>query len=237
MSLYLPGEMVQTAPRSWPTASAWLYGYVRTDHPGYRSVSWAGVTQTIASGTYRWDDYLTAAATAFGAFVDIASDTSGRVGLVSQTTNVPTVWLDRFGWLCGLGFDAGETSTIADYQSPFVPPAGIPLLGLVWSQVSVERERELSLDRSRRSSGYVFGGARIWRCTLTMTRWSYEALCTGWCLRGKVSLVGSTSSAMSSSVPAGVLTGQVLGLEGAPVWDGPTQEICRVTMLVAGSTS
>lgn len=230
--LYLPGEVVPQRVPAWlRTAPAWLYSWVRTDHPGYRRITVAGVPYTVASGTYRWDDYIAALQTAVGAACDVTLDSSGYIGL--DPVGV-AAFPDRLGWLIGYGSATSSTGTSA---STYVPPGGLPLLGATWDDVKVERERELVLDRSRRQSGYVFGGSRVWRWRLTMTRYSFEALCAGWCLRSKVSLVGSTSSAMSSSTPAGVLSGYVLGLDGAPVWDGPTQEICRATLLVAGVTT
>lgn len=234
--LYLPGAVVPQRVTTWAAASAWLYSWVRTDHPGYRTVKIDGVPFTLPSSTYRWDDYIAAVDTLTAAYQGYSIESGGRIA-VSDVGSYSRVTYDRMGWLMGLGVEAGATITSAAYASAYVPPGGIPLLGATWDEVSLERERELVTDRSRRQSGYVFGGARVWRFRLTMTRFAYEALAQGWCLRGKVSLVGSTSSAMSASTPAGVLSGYVLGLDGAPVWDGPTQEICRATLLVAGTTT
>lgn len=230
-----PEEVRPSIPASWPTASAWLYSWVRTDHPGYRQIRIAGATYTITSGTYRWDDFIAQIGTdtaAAAGQTSIGSD--GRVTI--QYDTAVAAWPDRLGWLLGMGKEAGTSeASSAELISRFVPPGGIPLFGVTWTEVRVEREREQILDRSRRQSGYVFGGARVWRCVLRMTRWALEALQTGWCLRGKITLVGSVSSAMSSTVPGGALTGVALHLEGAPAWDDSTQQTCTVTMLVAGA--
>ena len=157
---------------------------------------------------------------------------TGASGTIGSTTI-----FDRSGWLTGLGTEAGQAYPAGDFQSAFVPPGGIPLLGATWDRVRVEREKEILSDRSRRFGGYVFGGARIWAWRLTMTRFAYDALCTGWCLRGKVTLAGSSTTAMAAAVPGGALTGYVLGLEGAPSWVGPSQQDIAVTLLVAATTT
>lgn len=234
--LYLPGEVVpvKVPAASWTTAQGWLYSWVRTDHPGYRLLSSDGRLLTVASGTYRWDDFIVAintAATAVGGTFD-----KHRTGYITFGCGTTIVWPDRLGWLLGLGVEAGG-STSGSAQSPYVPPGGIPLLGATWDRVRVEREREIITDRSRRFGGYVFGAARLWSCRLSMTRYGYDALRTGWCLRGKVTIAGSSTTAMAAAVPGGALTGYVLGLEGAPAWSGPTQDTCTVTMLVAAVTT
>jgi hypothetical protein len=231
-----PDEVLPAIPASWPTANAWLYSWVRTDHPGYRQIRIAGTTITLTSGSYRFDDLVAELSAGTGVSASVSS--GGRV-LVSSGDPAQWAWPDRLGWLLGFGVEAGttEAEVLEERESRFVPPGGIPLLGVTWTEVRVERESELALDRSRRQGGYVFGGARVWRCELRMTRWALEALQTGWCLRGKITLVGSESAAMSSTVPGGALTGVALRLDGAPSWDDSTQQTCRVTLLVAGTTT
>ena len=75
--LYLPSDVVPQPCTRWPTANAWLYSWVRTDHPGYRSASFAGVRLTAASGTYRWDDYIATLNTAFGSEMAVTVNAAG----------------------------------------------------------------------------------------------------------------------------------------------------------------
>jgi len=235
------GEVTPAIPDTLPTARAWLYGYVRSDHPGYRSLRVAGLPVTVASTTgKRWDSYVADLSTALTSTASWTATLGGdgRVTLAGSSSIIS--YPDRLGWLLGMGLDAGtsESTATTSRASRFVPPAGIPLYGAQWDSVSVEREREIVMDRSRRQGGYVWGGARVWRWTLTLHRWSLDALLTGWCLRGQVAIVGAgVSSPMSSSEPGGSLTGHALGLDGAPVWGGPTQQFATVRLLVAGSST
>lgn len=237
--LYLPGETAPAAPASWPKANAWLYSWPRSDHPGYRVVRVGGTWCQVASTTgQRWDTYVAALSTALSAAGwSAAIGTDGRVTLSGSSAVLS--YPDRLGWLLGMGTEGGltEGAAVTSRVSRYVPPGGIPLLGATWEEVSVERERELVMDRQRRQSGYVFGGARVWRWRLSLTRWGLEALRSRWCLRGKVTLAGSSITAIDSATPGGALTGYALSLEGAPTWDGPTQTTCQVTLLVAGSTA
>lgn len=239
-ALVIPGEVTPSTPTLWPRAVGWLYSWPRSDHPGHRTISIGGAEAKVASTTgKRWDLYVADLSTALTAAAGWTATigTDGRLTLAGSSKVVK--YPDRLGWLCGMGRDAGtvETAATTSLVSRYVPPGGIPLMGITWESVDVERERELLMDRQRRQSGYVFGGARVWRWTLQMSRWGYEALCTGWCLRGKVTLAGSSTTAISSSVPGGALTGHALGLVGAPAWTGPNQQIARVTMLVAGTAT
>lgn len=229
--------MTPETPALWPRAVGWLYSWPRSDHPGYRRLSVGGAVAQVASTTgKRWDLYVADLSTALTSAASWAASigTDGRVTLAGSSALVG--YPDRLGWLLGMGKEAltTEGAAAASYTSRYVPPGGIPLTGVSWSEVDLQRESELVLDRARRQSGYVWGGARVWRWQLKMTRYAYQALATGWCLRGKVSLVGSSTTAISSSVPGGALTGHALGLVGAPSWSGPNDMIAQVTMLVAG---
>lgn len=232
------GEVIPSIPSTLPVARAWLYGYVRSDHPGYRTVRVAGNPATVASTTgKRWDLYVADLSTAMTAAASWTATlgTTGAVTLAGSSSILS--YPDRLGWLLGMGLDGGTTEAVATTSraSRYIPPAGIPLFGAQWDRVSVEREREIAKDRSRRQAGYVFGGSRVWRWTLTMHRWALDALMTGWCTRGQVSILGAgVSAAMGSSEPGGVLTGHALGLDGGPVWGGPSMDFATVQLLVAG---
>lgn len=235
------GEVIPSLPSTLPVARAWLYGYVRSDHPGYRTVRVGGLPATVASTTgQRWDAYVSALSTALTSAASWTATlgTDGRVTLAGSSAIVS--YPDRLGWLLGMGKDGGtaEGAAATSVVSRFVPPAGIPLFGAQWDAVSVERERELVMDRSRRQGGYVWGGARVWRWTLTMHRYALDALMAGWCLRGQVTILGAgVSATMGSTEPGGALTGHALGLDGSPTWGGPSNDFATVRLLVAGSST
>jgi hypothetical protein len=194
----------------------------------------------VPDGHLRWDDCIDALNDELFAAPDnwdATIDSAGRISLGGSSSIV--TWDDRIGWLLGFGREAGDAETAAtSLVSRFVPPGGIPCLGVTWDEVDVQRDREAVLDRSRRQQGYAFGGSRVWRVRATMTRWSLDALMTGWCLRGKISAVGADAAAISPSDPGGVLTGYVLGLEDVAWVDTDAlQTTARVTLLVATTTA
>ena len=133
----------------------------------------------------------------------------------------------------GIVHDAGAVTT-ADTSSYFIPPAGIPLLGATWESVTSEVERRQIVDRHRRNQGFVWGASEVFKCSLTMHRWALEALQTGWCLRGKVTLGGATKldTPVGLADPDGAITGYVLGIDGIE-WLDQTQTHARVTMSIA----
>jgi hypothetical protein len=100
--------------------------------------------------------------------------------------------------------------------------------------VTSEVERRQIVDRHRRNQGFVWGAADVFRCSLTMHRWALEALQTGWCLRGRVTLGGATklSTPIGLSDPDGAITGYVLGVDGIE-WLDQTQTHARVSMSIA----
>lgn len=236
------GEIIPSSlPTALPVARAWLYGYVRSDHPGYRSMRIDGAPAIVASTTgQRWDTYIAALSTALAAAGGgtAAIQTDGRVRITGDG-GFTIEAVDRLGWLAGMTTDAGKSRIGNDeILGLSIPSAGIPLFGAQWERVSVEREREIAKDRSRRQGGYVWGGARVWVWVLTMHRYALDALLTGWCLRGTVSILGAgVSATMGSSEPGGAFTGSALGLDGSPVWSGPTNQIATVRLIVAGTTT
>jgi hypothetical protein len=230
VTLFLPGAVVQQ-PARWSSrpATGFIYSWVRTDHPGYRRLSVGGVPFILPSGTYRFDELITAIDAAMPGTCTMASN--GRVSFATAGLGFP----DRLGWLLGFGREGGTSEVTALHDAPFVAPGCIPLQSITWERVTVEREREIVTDRSRRQGGYVFGAARLWIWTVGMTRHAFDALSTGWCLRSKVTVAGASLTAISSAVPGGALTGHVLGLDGSPTWDGPTNDTCRARIVIAAS--
>ena len=222
------------------SATAFLYGYVDTDVPGYRKVSVGGDVRTVAAGYYRFESYIaqvTAAVAADGWGMSIAS--TGLCSFIKPLGSAEAVvWTDRLGWLCGMlaepADSEGSVSTVVGRQ---ISPACIPLLGATWSEVEIRKQREFKIDRQLRGHGFVFGGARLWSWTLVMDSDSLAALRTGWCLRGKI-LISSknpttlhTDSAWSSSNTDGYLECHPVGIKGTR-WINSTQTIAEVELLV-----
>lgn len=227
-----PREVVQTAVPSaaWTPAAAWLLGYVRTDAPGYREIDLGSVNIVAAAGDLRFDAWVAALDAASLAVNgdNITWSTSGQVQFSGEFT-----YLDRSGWMAGLGVEAGQVGL---NTSVVVPPAGIPLIGATWTQVIDDADRRQLLDRHRRSQGYVWGSALLWRCKLVMHRYALEALQTGWCLRGKVTLgcADMLDTPISSTEPRGAITGYALGLDGVS-WLDSIQQNARVEMTIVTS--
>jgi hypothetical protein len=232
-------EPIPEIPEAWPVAQAWLYSWVNTAVPGYRQSDIDGDTVTVSSGHLRWDSYISAISAAMQTASepwDCITTPSGRLlaGAVGAGGNIVT-WPDRAGWLMGFVLEAGVSHGAGDgFFSALIPPGGIPLLGASWQTIEVDTDAQATLDRHRRRSGYVTGAARLYRCTLTMTRWAFQALLTGWCLRGKVSVVcGSNTTAIGPSEPGGEITGSVLGLDRVAWLSSTHQREVEVDLIIA----
>jgi len=231
--------------------TSFLWGWVSTQHPGYRALvhdrtSGGGTTSfTVASGYYRWPDYIAAVNTAVASKGTCVLDSrNGKVQLSfgANTDNFYT-WTDRIGWLLGFGAGAGDTSQeggtgSAGIYSSFIPPAGIPLYGATWTEIDMVKERSLVLDRVNRAHGYAFGHSRMWRWEMMMSKHSAFALKQGWCLHGKVTISGHIASAYaaagawSKTNPDGYLDAYVVGLESLEFIDR-ANETAKATLIVA----
>jgi len=228
------GEIVQTL---WITdyqpAAAFLLGYVRTDAPGYREFVALGELYVVPPAEYRFDALLTAMNTALAGVGETVTDWAAWGSYADTASASIDSAPDRLAWLIGGGSEAGVVGIISPF---YVPPGGIPLIGATWTQVEAEADRRILVDRHRRNQGYVWGGAGLFRCRLTMHRYAFEALQTGWCLRGKVTLGGSAKldTPWTTSAPDGAITGHVLGVDSVE-WMGPAQQHAVVTMTIATS--
>lgn len=238
MSLTTNQDMVRDTPASWPMARAWIYAWIRTDVPGYRALAVGASPITVTSGTYRADQLVAQLDTDLTASGwDAAIDTAGRV-TVSGSPGAVVTWTDRLGWLLGLSPGAGYAEASAtSVTSRWVPPAAIPLTGAMWSEVTIDREIETEIDRAGRRSGYVAGGARIWRWRITCSRWALQAIQCGVVLAGKVTISPHPTAvtANDSTHPKGGITGYVVRA-GSPRWLGPVEEIAELDLVVAGVT-
>jgi len=224
----------------WPTPGSWLYSWVDTDVAGYRKVDIGGAVATVAVGYYRWPDYITALDTALGSAASWAATTDafGRV-VLSGASGVVT-WTDRAGWLCGFAAEPAQASpaAVTSITSLHAPPGGLPLISAQWDEVSVEAQRELSIDRNARGWGYAFGSARVWRWTLQMHHTALESLRAGWMRSGQVTLASyspstfGSSSAWSTSQLDGHLDAYVVGMESAKPLAGPLRDFWEVALIV-----
>lgn len=231
------GEVVQT-PAPWddlPAAAAWLLGYVDTSNPGYRSVGLESSAYLLPPAYSRFDAYI--AAINYVGLSNVGDDVavwraSGKGQFTSgEESAVMDSSPDRLGWVIGCGVEAGFAGVLVPR---FIPPAGIPLIGATWDRVEIDADRRKIADMYRRNQGYVWGAARLFTCRLYMHRYSFEALSTGWCMAGKVTLGGATKldDPWSLADPKGAVTGYVVGVE-APEWQGQRQERAVVTMTIA----
>lgn len=224
-----------TAP--WPTARAWLYGWVRTDVPGYRAMSVGATAITVTSGTYRGDQLITQLHTDLTASGWGASLSALGVVTFAGIPSAVLTWTDRLGWLLGLAPGAGFVDISAPaVSSRWVPPVAIPLIGATWVEVTTEREVETEIDRAGRRSGYVAGGARLWRWKVTCSRWALQAIQCGVVLAGKVTISPhpTTVTANDSTHPTGGVTGYIVRASSAR-WIGPTEDIAELEIVIAGA--
>lgn len=230
------GEVVQT-PRDQSVASeyvnAYMLGYVRSDVAGYRATTYDATPSTPTSTAgQRFDAYISGYLGAPDAVIwpyaqwAVELDWSGTV-----------TFDDRIGWLMGFVTDPGTTITVSGFAvSTFVPPAAVPLIGATWTAVESDADRRIILDESLRNQGYAWGGALLWRCKLTMSFYALEALQTGWCLAGKVTL-GTVSKLnanepVSLSDPQGYITGFVVG-DPTISWRDNPQTVAVVELTIA----
>ena len=228
------GEVVQT-PRDQSVASeyvnAYMLGYVRSDVAGYRATTYDATPSTPTSTAgQRFDAYISGYLGAPDAVIwpyaqwAVELDWSGTV-----------TFDDRIGWLMGFVNDPGTTITVSRYApSRFVPPAAIPLIGATWTAVESDADRRIILDESLRNQGYAWGGALLWRCKLTMSFYALEALQTGWCLAGKVTLAPAfkLNDPISEADPQGAITGNVIG-DPTVTWLDKTQTTAVVELTIA----
>lgn len=233
-----PTLHVQT-PAQFPASKVgcYLWGYVRTDVPGYRELQLGDTLVRIPSGTYRWDALIAALAVQLLTHPTPWPCALTATGLVylGNSDIAALTFPDRLGWLLGFGAEAGVTLAAAEeHFGRFIPPGGFPLVGADWDDVTTDREVRAAVDLQRRGSGSAWGSARLWRTTLTMSRWHYEALCAGWLLHGRIAIVpvGYESTAMSSSQPKGHIDGYVVSPPRAR-WLDPLERFVEVTMIVA----
>ena len=226
----------------WVSANGFLLGWVDTSVPGYRVVkkTTGGAVYTVPSGYYRWPDYITALDGVMGGGDAVAwSVASGQV-TITMSGGSTVEWVDRLGWLCGMGdLEPGTVNLSAtNHQSITPSPAAIPLYGASWSEVDIARERGLVLSRFSRAHSYAYGRARVWKWDLKMSADSLKALNTGWCATGKVTIVSGTpgsfsSGQWSSSVPGGWLDCYVLGVADVD-WLDAARTVAQVQLITAG---
>ena len=228
------------------TPSAFLYGYVQSLTPGYRSIVIGGTTYTVSATTAAgvvFPEYVAALNTALsgsGWTASIAA--TGAVQLAGSSAAV--AFPDSLGLLLGIPVPPGVSAgTVTAVTSSTPPLACLPLYGATWDQVDIRRSVQYEVTRMARTHGYVYGGARVYRVQMTMDRHALTALKKGWCSRAQVRIegkatgaTGTPSNAISSSNPSGYIEGYPLGVQGVRWLDG-VQELAEVTLLVTGGAA
>lgn len=218
---------------AWPTPAGYLYGYVSTQVAGHRQIDVASTVYTVTSGYYR-GDALVAQVNA-----DVAGTWAVSNGEITTTHGTATVTAtDSLMRLLGFGTEVGDAfAGVTTKRSIYVSPVIIPHLGAQWQAVDVARDVDLASDATIRDLSSVWGGARVWRWTITLDRYAYAAFRVGWCSRGKVAVTGTDASDLSGGNADGVLAGHVVAVEGVE-WAGPADlGLCRVKLIVAGGTA
>lgn len=225
------------------TPAAYLYGYVQSLTPGYRSITIGATTYTIAAttaGGLVFADYVAALNTAISASGWSASISStGAVQLAGSSAAVS--FPDSLGLLLGMPIPPGSSAgTVTALQSSTPPLACLPLYGATWDEVDVRRSVEYEVTRMARTHGYVYGGARVYSWRLTMDTHALTALRKGWLTRCQVRVqgtatgaTGTPANALSSSNPSGYVDGYPLGIKSVRWLDG-VQEVAEVTLMVTG---
>ena len=219
-----------TLPATLPPASGYLSGWVDTSVPGHRKLFLpvASVLATLASGYYRGDALA-------AALVAQSVPTTFSGGLFTITPPAPDVVTatDRLAVLLGLTARAGQTlPSAAAVTSQRISPVAIPLLGAIWTAVTVDADDVIQVSRQQRASGYAWGAVRVWDVEILMHRWAYEAFDFGWCSKGKVTVVCGSDVAMASGVTGGKIEGQVLSAS-TPVWSSTVELQASVTLRIA----
>lgn len=215
-----------------PLPSAMLYGYVDATETGYRRIGVGATTYTLPSGIHRAD--------ALPALLDSVSGGAFSTQLSNSIYTVfpdPAATLtatDRLAVLMGLAERAGVTTTgtSSEWNSSRIPPIAIPLAGYYVTQQRIEADDERISDRLERDMGYVWEGARVVTVRMTLHKWALDAWFFGWCQRGKVSVVGSQTSPLGSSLPGGAVTGRVISA-GLPRYVGEAKFWAEVDLVLA----
>lgn len=239
MSLTTNHDLIRDTPANWPDARAWIYGWIRTDVVGYRELKFGASTVTATSGTYRADQFVSQLATKFSSSNwTVSQAVTGKITLSKSSGAAEVVtWTDRLGWMLGMapGANYAEQSSTS-IVSRWVPPMSIPLTGAVWSEVTIDREVETEIDRAGRRSGYVAGGARLWRWKVTCTRWALQAIQCGVVMSGKVTISPHPSvvTANDSTHPTGGVTGYIVRA-GSPKWIGPNEDFAELELVLSGA--
>lgn len=218
------------------TPSSYLFSFMDTTVPGFRTVAIAGSgTVTIDEGYYSFLDLISQLDSQLDLYDWAVSFNfgTGRVTLDGSAASADLTFSDRLGMY--LGFDMPQTTTIGAGKSVVSArfPRGLcALVGAIWESVDIKRERVLLATRHKRGFGYIWGGAKLWKWTLTIHPGSIQTseaeydnstgfnsfttsqpMLNGFVTKGKVLLqTNFLQAAISESQPGGKLEGTVLEL-------------------------
>jgi len=213
-----------------PSPAAYLLGWVDTNVPGHRWLRAGATLYEVPPGYYRGDE-IAAELTTQGLTTNYDAGLFDVRPLPSATLTAD----DRLGVVMGLFARAGETlPSKASHVSQRISPVAIPLVGAHWRAVTTDADDVLTVSRTQRAAGYVWGSARLWDIELWMSRQSWQAFEFGWCARGKVTVTPSLglTQPMSGPQPAGFIEGQVLSVQRAE-WTSSAEVLARVQMRIA----
>lgn len=190
----------------WSKPNGWIWGWIDTTVPGYRKLrkSTGAVNYTVTDGYYRFPEYISALDTLMSGGDGARIGSTGQVTLTMNGGST-ILWQDRLGWLCGFGdIQPGTTSlTATDHMSILPSPAGIPLYGATWTEVNMAQETSLVLSRFSRAHSYAYGTARVWRWKMVMSKFSVDAMRSGWVLAGKITIASEAPDFSSGQWAAG----------------------------------
>jgi len=234
-----------------PPPNGFLYAYIDTGIPGANTLGTpaplGGITPlnivTLgATEGYKvftdwladWDDHLFTDPSIINPTGTIEfSTTTGKVSF--NASDDVLLAQDRSPILWGFNKEPGDSFgevTTSNVVSDIIPRGAVWLVGASIKEIEIRRELVLDAVRLRRSYGYSWGGARMFRWVLTMHRDALDAFDAGFVCSGKVRLqMTAGASAMASGVSGGYLDGYVVGVENVKPM-GPTHDFYQATMLV-----
>ena len=173
-----------------------------------------------------------------------AASINAQGAVVLSGSSAAIVFPDRLGALLGFNVEPGTAmGTLTSMTSTTVPLGGIPLFGASWQEVDVSRSVQYEVDRLSRTTGYNWGGAKLWRWRITVDSFGLDALRIGWCMRGKVRIQGYSATGtgtsyhpISSSNAIGYMEGWPLGISNIE-WLDDSQSMAQVDIMVSGGAA
>lgn len=207
--------------------SGFLYSYMDTNVQGCRSVTINSVVSTVTAGYFNFHAFVTNLNSALtGSWTASFSTTTGLVTLDGTAASHDLTFNDRIGVYLGFQHPATYSLTAGySYTSTVPPPGCLHLLGAMWEDIDMQRERVLEQTRLGRGFGYVWGGATVWSWNLSIhprsimpsatgTFTTDEPLLSSFVTQGKVRIWMGVEPAISYGASGGKLDAHVLSFDG-----------------------